>query len=362
MYYFFYILLFGLLSMSYYVLWRSVGFFNIKRRYLFHFAWLMLSVSYIAGAILNKVYGGLFGRCCEKAGALWFGILLISITVLVAYEVIKYFFPKTKRKFVGKMGVIVIVVLSIYAYWHDSQLKVKTYQFNCDNEMTIVQISDTHIGTIAYKRFEKIVDLTIQQNPDVVVITGDMFDHGPEDELLEIAKLIDSIEVPVYMVYGNHDKYVDRRVLNKDDNTNEMPLVQKILSQTKVKVLINETIDFNGVQFIGGYSPLWSAPLDKTFDIVKVDREKYNILLYHWPTDTQLAADSGIDLMLTGHTHGGQVIPFGLAVFAFFDHIYGLHKIDDMNLIVSSGAGYWAPPMRLGSDSEIVVIKLGKDK
>jgi predicted MPP superfamily phosphohydrolase len=173
-------------------------------------------------------------------------------------------------------------------------------------------------------------------------------------------------------VTGNHEGYLGL----------EKPLAA--LSKTNIKVLDNEVIDMDGLQIIGIPFPEHNHPNDVLESLATAtvyDPGKPGILLYHTPTsinthhedrssqqtgtywrpDTGMAAAKslGIDLQLSGHSHGGQLFPFTLLTRIIFrGYDYGLHRNGDFQIYITSGAGTWGPPMRVACPPEIPVIRL----
>ncbi|OGF47126.1 MAG: hypothetical protein A2452_00405 [Candidatus Firestonebacteria bacterium RIFOXYC2_FULL_39_67] len=141
------------------------------------------------------------------------------------------------------------------------------------------------------------------------------------------------LKAPAYFVSGNHD-FIDG-----------LEIVYRAVEESGVTVLDNKSIELKGVQ-LGGLS----------FAFNKVNLKKE--LLSHEPKGIKEIEAAGIDLMLSGHTHGGQIIPFNFLVRLPYGYMYGLYKIGTLTLFVSSGCGTWGPKMRLGTDSEISLILL----
>ncbi|MFA6089803.1 MAG: metallophosphoesterase, partial [Candidatus Woesearchaeota archaeon] len=192
-----------------------------------------------------------------------------------------------------------------------------------------------------------IIEKTNSLNPDVVVITGDFVD-GSGKLSIKTFEQLNNIKAPTFMVMGNHEFYEgEQRVID-------------LLSETKVKVLRNESELIKGINIIGlDYSENKSYVAEHLKNI-EFNNSKPTILLNHVPMGYEDAAKSGVKLQLSGHTHNGQIFPFTLLVKARFPKINGLYNIDNLSLYVSPGTGTWGPPMRLGSKNEITVLKLKK--
>jgi predicted MPP superfamily phosphohydrolase len=125
-----------------------------------------------------------------------------------------------------------------------------------------------------------------------------------------------------------------------------------------VRVLRNEAVTIDGVQIVGlDYGG--AAEVKENLARLPIDRSRYVILMFHQPDGVEEARAAGVDLMLCGHTHGGQFFPFtGINRLLWGKEYRGLHKYGGMHLFTSTGAGTWGPPMRLGTRSEIALIKV----
>jgi predicted MPP superfamily phosphohydrolase len=216
--------------------------------------------------------------------------------------------------------------------------------------MRIVQLTDVHVGpTIGRGFIEDVVTRVNALQPDVVAITGDLVD-GSVAELAEhvapLAKL--SAKHGVYFVTGNHEYYsgADAWVAH--------------LRTLGIRVLRNEHVR------IGGGEGFDLAGIDdhsaRTSDLAKAlagrEPERACVLLAHQPKGIDHADELGVDLQLSGHTHGGQLFPWMFMVRLQQPFVSGLHKLARAQIYVSRGTGYWGPPMRVGAPAEITEIEL----
>ena len=184
--------------------------------------------------------------------------------------------------------------------------------------------------------------------PDRVFITGDLIDFAKisQAQLAPLAQL----NAPVDFCIGNHERYVD------------LEDICARLSALGINVLRNAshsvTIQGTRVQILGIDDADRRDQVSR--EIVKLTPEpnSYRILLYHRPDDAEAAASWGAHLMLCGHTHNGQIVPFNFLVRRVFPRIRGSYPISDMTLYVSTGTGTWGPVLRLGSRGEITHLRL----
>lgn len=219
----------------------------------------------------------------------------------------------------------------------------------------IVQLSDIHIGGLIDKAFiHNIVQRVNALKPDLVVITGDLVDinivHAKET-LKELGNL-NSI-YGTYFVVGNHEYFHD------------IVTIIDAVKSLGIRVLENENVyignkgeGFNlaGVYDVFGYRTKTYMPnINEALHDLK---ESPTVLLAHQPRYIEEVNDS-VDLMLSGHTHGGQLYPFRFLVKLQQPYISGLHQHnDELQIYVNKGTGFWGPPMRLGASSEISEITL----
>lgn len=221
----------------------------------------------------------------------------------------------------------------------------------------IVQISDIHVGpTIRQPYLQAIVDAVNQLQPDVVAITGDLVD-GSVDALSAHTAPLASLQARYgsYFVTGNHEYY-----------SGAEPWVAEV-RRLGITVLMNEHVkvqhgqallavagvaDYTAHQFIPQHRSDPHAAIAGTQDC------DVKILLAHQPRTAPIAAEAGFHLQLSGHTHGGQFLPWNWLVPLQQPFVAGLNRLADMWIYTSRGTGYWGPPKRFGAPSEITLLKL----
>lgn len=225
---------------------------------------------------------------------------------------------------------------------------------NLKQNTRLVMISDVHLGKNLHEQFLRgLVDKINSLNPDIVVIVGDLIDTKPSE--IHYIHLLDEIQSKfgVFFALGNHEYY---RGLDG---------VLGLLKQTKLQILINESVNL-GFLNIAGLADLAGLRFDRlgakpdiNATTAKLDKSVPSILLAHQPKSVSLYDTSDFDLVLSGHTHAGQVFPFGAIVLAQQGFLYGLYELASKNkLYVSSGAGFWGPAMRFLAPSEIALLHL----
>ena len=237
---------------------------------------------------------------------------------------------------------------------NDIIVRIKDFPFN---GFTIVQLTDLHIGRTLKRDFvEEVVARTNAIQPDMVVITGDLFDLSPEKISHDIEPL-KTLNAPTFFVTGNHEYFHG---------------VEPILAKVKslgIRPLTNESILFGnnegsfnlvGLNDLTGES-FGTRPPNVETAYRGLDPSKPTIVLSHQPKSVSLVKGRRCDLMLSGHTHGGQIFPFGLLVMLGQPYLEGLHEfMPGKQIFVSRGTGYWGPPLRVLAPSEISRIVITK--
>lgn len=216
---------------------------------------------------------------------------------------------------------------------------------------TVALVTDLHLGRLSGPgRLRHVLSLLRRLQPDAVLIGGDMFD-GTETGLNRLAALWRGFSAPqgIYYVTGNHEEFSDRtKYINA-------------VSRTGIRVLNNEKITVEGLQIVGIHDGETRNP-DNVQAILRqsgLDRHQAGILLAHRPENMPVAEGEGISLQLSGHTHGGQFWPWSMVVSRIYGRFaYGLNRLGSLQVYTSSGAGAWGPPLRVGTKSEIVAIRL----
>jgi uncharacterized protein len=225
---------------------------------------------------------------------------------------------------------------------------------------TIVQITDLHVGgTIGRSFVEHVVRASNALAPDLVAITGDLVD-GTVERLRDTVAPLGELRARhgVFFVTGNHEYY-----------SGVGPWAAE-LGRLGIRVLRNERVTIGGGDDAFDLAGVddWSsgrrqgqgqgAGPDLRKALAGRDPARAVVLLAHQPKAVLEAAEHGVDLQLSGHTHGGQIWPFGLLVMLQQPYVAGLHRHGDTFIYVSSGTGYWGPPMRLGTRAELTRITL----
>jgi predicted MPP superfamily phosphohydrolase len=292
----------------------------------------------------------------------WITILLFLLTFVVLLDLVNIVY-KISPLLRGIISLAITFLLIIYGTINASVIKIKRISIpisGLTKEIRAIHISDIHLGYFySKKRLDKIVNKIIELNPDLVFNTGDMFDtkthfYKNSDILDPLSKLA----IPHYFVYGNHD---------------EQSNIEEVINRMKAAgaiVLQNEITLFGELQIIGLNNMLQD---ERKFDIhanqsvetiksvlnkLSVDENLPTVALHHRPTGLEYLNAKKVNLLLTGHTHAGQLFPFIFIVKAMYKYNTGLYLYKNLNIYVTAGVGTAAMPIRIGTCSEITFIRL----
>ena len=219
-----------------------------------------------------------------------------------------------------------------------------------------VFISDLHLGQIRGRKFaEKVVKIVTELAPDIILNGGDMYD-GVAVNVTDIIQPFTHLHAPLglYFVMGNHEEFRDNK------------LYAAAITSAGIKILNNEKVIVDRLQLLGVDYKTTTMKEDFA-DIVQkmsVDTNQASILLKHVPVDLEVAKHAGISLQLSGHTHRAQIFPLGLITRMIYKgYDYGLKnfgskevRAGSLQVLTTSGVGTWGPPLRVGTQSEIVLI------
>jgi len=323
------------------------------------------SVSFFLASLLAHYRENFFSISLYAVAGFWLGLVanlfLASLLLWIFYPLVSRWNPPATA------GVFfcLALLLSIYGTWNAFHPKVKNIAVTIPNlpaawqGKTAVQISDVHLGHLYRSGFaEKLAQKVNAQNPDIVFITGDLFD-GMDGSLLNFVRPLGEIKAKqgTFFVTGNHETYLGL------DKTFD------ILEQIQVKTLDDRVATIDGLQIIGySYPPReeMEDPKEKSKSLAATVKKmegfvpgKPTILLHHAPTDIAEAKSLGVNLQLSGHTHKGQLFPFNFIThWIYKGYDYGLRTEGSYSIYTSNGIGTWGPPMRTFNTPEIVTITL----
>jgi len=223
--------------------------------------------------------------------------------------------------------------------------------------LTIAQISDLHIGpTIKAEYAQTVVDQVNALKPDLIFFTGDMVD-GSVKSLSEDVEPLRQLKSKygTYFVTGNHEYYSGAE--QWVEKVAELGMTN-LHNEHRILEIDGARLAIAGVTDLMAHHTIKAHQTDPYQAMRGIPDELPTIMLAHQPGTAELTGELPIDLMVCGHTHGGQYIPFNFAVARAHKYSAGLYQHGNMQVYVNSGTGYWGPPLRLGVPSEITLFKL----
>jgi len=250
-------------------------------------------------------------------------------------------------KTIGIAILFIWPLLALFSVWQALNIKNRHIRFHAPQlkkSLRVVQISDVHIGSRSADFLHKVIDEVNTHTPDLLLVTGDLLDSSSVKK--EDLAAFKQLTCPSYMCIGNHERYVD------------LQAAINAIESNGVVVLREEAKQLEDLQIIGLDDRDIPVDLPAALNRIPNIPNHFRILMYHRPDGWQAALDQKIDLTLAGHTHAGQMWPFGYFVKKQYPNMAGLFKRGKYALFVSTGVGTWGPIFRLGTQSEITVIEL----
>ena len=335
-----------------------------------------------------------FRRFMKLLSNYWLGVLMYTIMTVGIADVLRLLlkYPLKNLNFPGRtllfgnvgtavVGIIcavIITTVSIYGVINAGNIQTTKYGISIDKKagkldsLNVVLIADLHLGyNIGCRQMEQMVEKINAQDPDLVVVAGDIFDNEYEaledpDRLAEILRGIQS-KYGVYACYGNHD--IQEKILagftfgGKEKKESSVKM-DEFLEKAGITLLRDEYVLIDDSFYLYG-RPDYERPgrgIDERKSAQEItadmDLSLPVLVIDHEPGELQELADAGVDADLCGHTHDGQLFPGNLTIKLMWENACGYLKKGDMHSIVTSGVGLFGPNMRVGTKSEICDIMM----
>lgn len=288
------------------------------------------------------------------------GIFFIFFSTSILYLLILSL-PNPYQTYFAIFSFCLATFLSIFAFYQNSlQPKTKYLHFKIPTliqRLRTIQVTDLHLGGVFINQssLQKLIETINQHNPDIIFLTGDIID-APIPAIkaeLEILKTLNA-KIGIYYVLGNHEYFYN---LDEIIQTLQSFGFITLLNQSlPIKQNNQAVLNIAGINDISNHHSIYKANLDET--LAKLNLSLPTILLSHQPKIIHSLKPNQVFLILSGHTHGGQIFPFNWLVLLQQPFIKGLHQRKGIWIYISEGTGFWGIPMRLGSQAEITVIEL----
>lgn len=364
----FFLFLYGGLNFYFFFRLKHILHLSDKTQFTVILLLIFLILAPIIIRLLEKVQLDTLARHVAYWGYLWMAFIFLFFFIQITFDftrLVLNFFSENlgnipTKNILFSLAVLLSFSCVVYGYVDAQNLRVKKLEIYTDkldptiDKLRIVQLSDVHIGLIIRgKRLERILQSVKDENPDILVSTGDLLD-GELDNIMREAEQFAAIKPKYgkYAVTGNHEYYAG---------------IEKALKFTKeagFEVLRDESKKVAGITIIGLEDPTArrTGYAEKSISALhlfpQANSNEFVLLLKHQPI---IKRDANFDLQLSGHTHGGQIFPFMFFTRIFFPENAGYHTLtQNKSFYISQGAGTWGPPVRFLASPEITVIDLIK--
>lgn len=326
-------------------------------RWFIAIAWVLLFLSLIAGLFLMQRLPLEFARVIYvMATSAVFYLLYVVMTCLVldlarCFPVLRtYLAPSWTLVLCVWIWIIGAFTYGSLKYHHKVRVPLDLKLAHAlPKPIKIVGLSDLHLGyTIRRGELEKWVEMINAEQPDLILIAGDIVDGDTRPVLAEhMYEVINQLNAPVYACLGNHE-YIGGEAQQRS-----------FLEKTKVTLLRDSVALFDNSLYIIGRDDATNRQRKPLHELTKgLDRSKPILLLDHQPHSLEQAQEAGIDFQFSGHTHRGQVFPVNLIVDQLYEQSHGYLQKGQTHYYVSSGIGIWGGKYRIGTQSEYLVMTL----
>lgn len=348
--------------------------------------YLFMAFSPVIAFLLPK---SAFAIIIRRISTYWIGIMLYSLLYVVLFDLLRLIAKHTKLKntllfsrgsviSIGSVVVACAVATCLYGIFNARNIKVNEYNVTVDKscgdtkQLKAVLVADLHMGyAIGVDHITNMVDKINAQDPDIVIIAGDIFDNSYDgmDDPEGIKAQLQSIKSKygVYAVYGNHD--IDEKILmgftfdwgGKQLHNEKMT---NFVKDCGIRLINDESVLINDEFYLVGRRDTDKPGTEdgtraEISELTKdLDKTKPIFVLSHEPDELQETADAGADIDFSGHTHDGQLFPGNLTIGLFWENPCGMIKKDNMYSIVTSGVGVYGTFMRVGTDAEICTVNI----
>ncbi len=367
-------------ALNYYIFirgWQALHTLPVLKPFYVVF-FVIIAYGYVIAKVLYKYLHPLAYDIILGAGAIWFAFLVYFILLLLGLDIIRllesffHFLPKfiynnyEQTKKITAIVIIALVSLIVFlGNLNKRDITIKTLELTLPkgsgklNELNIVMASDLHLSPIDGERLlAKIIDKMNSLNPDIILLAGDIVDD--KAEILEQRKIGESFKrlnpkYGIYTINGNHEfiNGVDASVDYAEHLGMKVLRDEYELIDSSFYVIGREDVSMNS------FTGRKRKTLEDIISSINSDHPK--ILLDHTPVKLEQAEKNGIDMQFSGHTHHGQIWPGNIITNLIYEVSWGYKKKGNTHYYVTSGAGTWGPPVRTGSKSEIVNIKIKFD-
>ena len=342
------------------------------------FIWIfwILATTYVAGRILENIYLSYLSDVLVWTGSFWLAALLYLFLAVLLFDLLRlihHFFPffpafitanmeKTRYYlFAGTMVTVVVLITGGFInarnpIVRDLDIRIDSRQTGARNQIRAVLLSDIHLGTIIGNgHFSRIVEQVNSLSPDIILLAGDILDEDLEPLIRQnTGETLKKLNAPlgVYGIMGNHEHIGGAAAANKYLEDHGIIMIRDTVLKIEDSFYLAGRDDRDKKRFSGRER----LPLEKLLQ--NTDMNYPVILMDHQPLDLEIAANLGVSMQLSGHTHNGQLWPLRYITQSMYRISYGYRNINGMHAYVTTGIGTWGPPVRIGNRPEIVQLNI----
>lgn len=311
--------------------------------------WLALYITSFS-VIIGRLHETL--RPFSVVGNYWMFFFQYGLILFLLTNIVMWLTPLKNVSVIGSIVTCVLVLLFGIGTYNAYSPVVRHHEIMIDKKgepLRLVVASDFHLGLLSNKaHLARFVKLSNEAEPDAVLLVGDLVDDDPiwfvENGMSDMMKQLKAT-YGVYGVLGNHEYYGGK-----------IPLLVKEMKDANVQILMDETIQIGNAFYLTGQEDITNKQR-AALSVLKPDSLDLPwIIMNHTPNDLQMPMEAGADLHVSGHTHRGQMWPNNFITKKIFELDYGYKQKEQLHALVSSGFGFWGPPTRIGSRSELWVV------
>jgi predicted MPP superfamily phosphohydrolase len=354
--------------------WNAIPQSSYLRSY-YLVIFLVLSLSYLAGRILERYWMSFLSDALTWVGSFWLAAMVYFLFIVLLIDILRliniflHFLPENGsanyinlKLIVFLFSILIISLIVSLGYINARNPVINKLELSIQKkaghikELNIAMVSDIHLGTIiGTDRFNSIVEKINELNPDIVLLAGDIVDEDIQPvirhNLGETLKNIKS-KYGVFGITGNHE------YIGGADNAVKYLMEHNVIMLRDTSVKIDNSFYIIGREDRSkrSFTGVQRKSLEEL--MAGIDKNLPVLVMNHQPFEFDEVVQSGADLHLSGHTHHGQLWPFNYITQKIYEISRGYLKKGNTHFFVSAGAGTWGPPIRLGNRPEIVNIKL----
>jgi len=329
---------------------------------------MVVALAYMIGMIPWPRAVKPVGRLFKVVGSYYlafmeFALIMLPLTDLL-YGLLKLS-GMNMDKFTTEAGATLLILLVVFFLWGSRNawsLVVRSHALSIDKSigtstpLTVAVASDLHLGNIVGNRhLQRMVKRINEMNPDIILLAGDVLDDSIEPFIRNnMSKTLQQLKAKhgIYAVLGNHEYY-----------GGSIAQYTELMKSIGIRVLQDEVVEAAGV-YVAGRKDKTAEAMEAAGRISvpalleNIDHSRPVIMMDHQPTGFDIASKAGVDILLSGHTHRGQIAPNHWITKRLFELDWGYLRKEKLHVVVSSGFGTWGPPIRLASRSEIIKLEV----